>query len=43
MIKALRVGGDDPKVLENNFIAKQSASFLLGQFLEPVQGELKKN
>lgn len=43
MIKALRVGGDEVRLLENNFIAKQSASFLLGEFLEPVEGELKKN
>jgi hypothetical protein len=43
MIKALRVGGDDPDKIKNNFIAKQSASFLLGEFMEPVKGELKKN
>lgn len=43
MIKALRVAGDDPAIIKDNFIAKQSASFLLGQFLEPVKGELKKN
>lgn len=43
MIKSLRVGGDDVDAIKDNFIAKQSASYLLSKFLEPVQGELKKN
>ena len=43
VIKSLCVGGDNPDVLKDNFLASQSASKLIQQFLEPIPGELKKN
>lgn len=43
LIKGLQVGGDDPKTIENNFIAIQSADQLLRELLAPVPGQLKKN
>ncbi len=43
VIKALWVGGDSPELLTGNFIAVQSASFLVKKMLAPIPGELKKN
>jgi hypothetical protein len=43
IIKALRVSGDDPNLLVGNFIATKSASILILDLIEPVEGELKKN
>lgn len=43
IIKALWCGGDAPEVLVGNFIAIQSASFLMKKMLAPIPGELKKN
>lgn len=43
MVKELTVSGDDPALLNDNFIATQSASFLLAELMTPVEGELKKN
>jgi len=43
IIKALWVGGEPPERLNGNFVASQSARKLIGELLEPVEGELKKN
>lgn len=43
IIKSLWLGGEPPEVLNGNFIATQSARQYIGQMLEPIQGELKKN
>lgn len=43
MIKSLKVGGDEIDLIKDNFIAKQSASYLLAEIMEPVKGDLKKN
>jgi hypothetical protein len=43
MLKDLHVGGDPINVLDNNFRAIQCARKMVSQFLEPLEGELKKN
>lgn len=43
MVRELTISGDDPKILNDNFIATQSASYLLAEIMKPVEGELKKN
>ncbi len=43
MIKELHVGGDPVSVLDNNFRAIQCARKYVSEFLEPLEGELKKN
>lgn len=43
LVKALWIGGDQPELLHGNFIAVQSASFLVKKMLAPIPGELKKN
>jgi len=42
-IREHRIGGDDPGLLNNNFVAIRSASVLVMDLLKPVEGELKKN
>jgi hypothetical protein len=43
VIKALHIGGDSPDLLKGNFVAVHSASKLVVKFMQPVEGELKKN
>lgn len=44
IIKSLRLGGDEITAIDiENFVAVRSASDLVAQILEPVEGELKKN
>lgn len=43
IVSALRVGGDDITKIKGNFIAMQSLARLVLEFMEPVDGELKKN
>jgi hypothetical protein len=43
IIRALWLGGDQPDRLKDNFVAVQSASRKIIEFLEPLEGELKKN
>lgn len=43
MVKALHVGGDDPKLLDENFIATNAAAKQIKSLIEPLDGELKKN
>ena len=43
MLKELHVGGDPVSVLDNNFRAVQCARKYVSEFLEPLEGELKKN
>jgi hypothetical protein len=43
MLKDLWVGGDPINVLDGNFRAVQCARKMVAEFLEPLEGELKKN
>lgn len=43
IIKALYLSGDNPDLLKDNFVAIRSASRLILQLMEPIEGELKKN
>lgn len=43
IIKALHVGGDDPALLNDNFVAVSSASKMIVELIVPLDGELKKN
>lgn len=43
IIKELRVDGDSVDLLKNNMVAMISASKLVEQLIDPVEGKLKKN
>ncbi len=43
VIKALWVGGDSTDLLVGNFVAINSASKLILELIQPIQGDLKKN
>lgn len=43
ILKSLHVGGDPVDSFKDNFVALQTASLLIREFMTPVEGELKKN